>query len=169
MSKSGKYGNRNLSKMLTEWRELRSSISIGDMEKAEYWADNCENWIEEMKTLEEMNDQERLEIVQSLIDGRLEYFNGDDWNEALCLISSVRYRVKPKPLEPLQIPWDVIDDRFKWAAADLDGLIWTYEDEPNTYNAQWQNNGDFERIDQILKSVKRGTIPWDQSLIKRPD
>lgn len=123
-----------------------------------------------MKTLAEMNDQERLEVVRALIDGRLEsYWNG--MTHATCAINAyAEYRIKPKPPEPLQIPWDAIDDKWRWAAADKDGAIWVYEDKPTAEGEEWRDDdGYFKRIDNILKNVKRGTINWDQSLIKRPD
>ena len=112
-------------------------------------------------------DQETQEALQTY-DGDLEFFDGDCWGvmRASAFPKDLTFRAKPEPVKPMVIPWEVIADKWQYATADEGGEIWLYADEPRINDCDWGDTTG-QRIDNILK-IDRGTVPWDQSLQKRP-
>jgi len=43
---SDRYGNRRVSKMLTEWNRLREAVREGNIEGIQHAFDACEEWID---------------------------------------------------------------------------------------------------------------------------
>ncbi len=82
--------------------------------------------------------------------------------------------VRPAP-EPLWVSpevWRVLDPKWQWAAADKNGSVWVYQGKPEaTRSTLWVSDDACQRIDETLAPhlIKRGTVPWDQSLIQRPE
>lgn len=71
----------------------------------------------------------------------------------------------------LVVPWDVIDERFKFAAMDQDGGIHVYESQPSpsTMTAEWFAKGnDALRLDGYINGTKQSNKPWQETLIERP-
>jgi len=81
------------------------------------------------------------------------------------------YRVKPNV--KLQIPWEVIDEKWQWAAMDIDRLVFLSENKPTiskTYSDAWDwNGGDARRVDDILNVYSLpNACDWKYTLTKRP-
>lgn len=127
------------------------------------------------KPLIEMTDEEIVAIVRGKAAGKVEVrFSNDTWSNAdqFGLALNSIYRLVPT-YTPITVDWSVLDDSIQWIAADSDGTIVSGTDAtriyPNT-GGQWiVPKGQCFYVKGIIKSLKRGDIPWDQSLIKRPE
>lgn len=83
--------------------------------------------------------------------------------------STQDYRVKPKPAPiPMTIPWDVIEDKWQWAAMNQNGGVYVYPDKPQIdwENPYWSQEDDWYRVDEVLK-IDKGTVDWKDSLQER--
>lgn len=84
------------------------------------------------------------------------------------------YRIKSEPAHILpEIPWDVIEDKYKWFAFDRKFTSqkgYLFSDEPSLCreNECWYSN---EGCTSALNAIKfnKGNVPWDKSLVKRPE
>jgi len=85
------------------------------------------------------------------------------WNWAVNV-----YRVQPKPeLIPDTINWDHVADWVQCIARDGNEIGFGYEEEPMKFPSGWAPRGRYVSLG-ALASYQRGTVPWDQSLIRRP-
>ena len=107
--------------------------------------------------------------------GTIEYFDGEDWID--CRSAGIHgkyktYRVKlPEPLQDMAIPWDAIKEEFQWAAADHDGVIVVYTEEPKSTlkHGFWCHPHALSfTIEDKFAGVSRSNKPWDQTLQQRP-
>jgi hypothetical protein len=83
-------------------------------------------------------------------------------------------RPAPEPLWIAPEVWRVLDPKWQWAAADNpDGKIYLYTGAPSCGFSTWQcgDDGDYLFIFNVIAPhlIRRGTVPWDQSLIQRPE
>ncbi len=68
--------------------------------------------------------------------------------------------------------WRVLDPKWQWAAADKSGSVWVYQGKPKATSSKlWVPDDACQRIDETLAPhlIRRGAVPWDKSLIQRPD
>jgi hypothetical protein len=93
----------------------------------------------------------------SLIEGR------PTWSE------HITYRARTKPTIPMSFDWSAVNSKYKYAATDKRGPSYVFEEEPTIGTDCWQSRGGIAKVDKILSSFKRGTVPWDESLIERPE
>lgn len=91
------------------------------------------------------------------------------------------FRIKLEPVEPAyflpEIPWDVIEDKYKWFAFDGDeyddqyhGYLYTTKPEAilDETGGYWEDDqGDLARVEGL--KFNKGNAPWDKSLVKRPE
>ncbi len=80
---------------------------------------------------------------------------------------SFKYRVKPKPVIPHTIPWDLIHPNFNWFAVDEDGDAFFYDERPKQKDGYWHNVNSCAGA-KVMLNVIPGNMPWDQSLVERP-
>lgn len=81
------------------------------------------------------------------------------------------YRIAPKP-EPTKdtIPWDAIDERFRWAARDANSTIAAFECAPKPDRDYWSvSAGNFVILTGNFVGTTPGTIDWRESLQQRPE
>lgn len=125
----------------------------------------------EHKTLIEMTDEEIVTIVRGRGKGLVDVFDKFEgcWSDASFHHLALRdiYRLIPT-CTPITVDWSVLDDSIQWIAADEDGAICGYAVKPTKHNTCW-TGADYHRLADVIKSLNRGDIPWDQSLIKRPE
>ena len=80
-------------------------------------------------------------------------------------------KVKPKPAQTLlTIPWDVIDEQYKFAAMDADGQVFFYEDEPRLTGkdfVMWEDFTDGDCTAADLLKIDTKDIVASLSLTKR--
>lgn len=82
--------------------------------------------------------------------------------------SASDYRIAPSTT-PDTLDWSHVAPEFKWMARDADDRAFVYENEPSPDSFRFTvNKGEFQQIDGLLASYKRGTCDWRDSLVKRP-
>ena len=85
-------------------------------------------------------------------------------------LAGYTYRAKPDPATQDTYPWDGLPDWVQYAARNEEGDAWGFASEPHIEQDFWDSREyNCARIDLIHKGYHRGTIPWDQSLQKRPE
>lgn len=85
-----------------------------------------------------------------------------------CIDLDGIYRlVRPKPI-PDSIDWSVFTDDVVFMARDGDGKVYAYTSLPEKVYDYWVPKRGSEVKVNNLSSYKRGTLPWDQSLVWRP-
>lgn len=85
------------------------------------------------------------------------------WNWERC-----DYRVKEGDYT-LDIPWELIQEDWKWAVMDGEGVVWLTEKEPrinSQYNIWLPNRG---VVKFFLKINTPDIKHWDKTLTKRPE
>ena len=102
----------------------------------------------------------------------VDYLIYGDWaeNRAPMWVLKCIYRVRPVPLRPMIIPWDVIDSKWTQAARDEDGSVYLYTDEPFIHHDdyQWRGEGAMY-ITGLLIGMDPGTVDWRDSKQTRPE
>ncbi len=69
----------------------------------------------------------------------------------------------------MQPPWEALPKWVQYVAADKGyDLIFGYEYEPRIVSSQFFNNGG-RAISIGFLNFPRGNMPWDKSLVKRPE
>lgn len=67
--------------------------------------------------------------------------------------------------------WDSIEgDKIQWIATDLDGSVWGYPIEPyldDKFDDEWCAESDMTY--RLTSVVINKTVPWQESLEKRPE
>lgn len=122
-----------------------------------------------MKTTEEM-----IEVMQAHLRGEaIEAYSMsfDKWR----LVPdptwwTIDYRIahKPKPTKDT-VPWDAIDERFRWAARDANSTIAAFECAPKPDRDYWSvSAGNFVILTGNFVGTIPGTIDWRESLQQRP-
>ncbi|AGF91054.1 hypothetical protein SXHG_00032 [Synechococcus phage MRHenn-2013a] len=111
------------------------------------------------------------DVMQAWVDGKpIQYKLGDGWMdfteyEEPSWLLGYDYRIKPKT--PLQIPWELIDKKYQWAAKSEAGHIFLYSNRPfKAINRFVADRGYVTSIP--LVNINPDDIPWQDSLVKRP-
>lgn len=82
------------------------------------------------------------------------------------------YRAIPAPLEKPTVDWSHVGPGINHFAADKSGKVYGYENRPRpSLEANLWVPGTglmVPRTDCLFASYRRGTVPWNQSLISRP-
>ena len=82
--------------------------------------------------------------------------------------SDCTYRLQLKPLRDISLPWAALDDRWQWAARDMDGRVWVYTEHPNLGASIWKSEHSCLEITGLFSDFDPGNKPWIESLIRRP-
>jgi hypothetical protein len=79
------------------------------------------------------------------------------------------YRLAPEPVTRDSVDWSHVAEGWSYMARNEDGVAFLYVEKPEVREHQWAMLVSGKcRTDDVLASYKRGTVPWDQSLIVRP-
>ncbi len=79
------------------------------------------------------------------------------------------YRVRPTPKLPaIELPWDVIDPRWKWALMYPTNHVWLHSEKPNIFNGGW-SCGQGRLVTDLFPGIRINVTDWKQSLTKRPE
>jgi len=120
-----------------------------------------------------MNTEDKIKVMQAFLEGEtIEVMGQDGWEE-WCFHTEPQwnwehcdYRVKEEDYS-LDIPWDLIKDKWKWAAMDDDGEIFLYTKKPEPLHCAWNcPRGDYS--DYLLKISKPDAKYWRRTLTERP-
>lgn len=77
------------------------------------------------------------------------------------------YRIAPAI--PDYIDWSHVSEEYRFLARDKDGRNWLYERRPGKLDEAWASSGGNLASPAIFASLKIGNVPWDQSLVERPE
>jgi hypothetical protein len=80
------------------------------------------------------------------------------------------YRLKPEPEIPDYINWDHVHPYYNYMARDKDKTPYLFGFEPVAdRDGFWRMRGDVIAKAFGFASYKQGNLPWDKSLIERPN
>ena len=98
-------------------------------------------------------------------------YDGDEFEvcSAPVFYHDVIYRLQPEPMRDISLPWAALDDRWQWAAWDMDGRVWVYLECPDLGPILWTTDGHCLEITGLLANLDPGNKPWNESLIRRPE
>lgn len=126
----------------------------------------------ELKPYSELTREEKHILLDAVIDSVAEVWQ-DDWEvftPKTCPVfhDNKIYRTKPKEYKKLDIPWQVIDEKWKYAASNSHG-IWMFQNKP-TYKNVWYEesiDGAVICVSEIFKLDTTGIVA-EHSLTQRP-
>lgn len=124
----------------------------------------------EMLPFEELLIEQRNQVVAAWLRGNLEVysngFNGYIRAPISALSRTGIYRIPEKKLE---IPWDIIEDQWLWAAMEKDGCVSLFNMEPrySKITGYWAVGQAYKRTPLPLKIDTAG-IDVETSLVQRP-
>ena len=131
------------------------------------------NFIEVGKTY---TDQSRVERECILVEGDLAWLrHGNDgtahvwYRDGRPANSNRFYHIEPPDEEKMQPPWDVLPKWARYVVMDEDGSVWAFSGEPEVGISVWESDGHFDLLDITELRFPRGNMPWDQSLVERPE
>lgn len=120
----------------------------------------------------DMTPEQRSKIVEALVmkteievwySGEL----GDKWvkpQNSLRLYLDSCYRI---PSHKLDIPWNLIKPKFKWAAMDQNCKIYVYTNQPEILKTMYSPlRGSFENLSVL--DIDTTSVDWEESLVQRP-
>lgn len=134
---------------------------------------------EEFKPFMKLSEDEQVALIRAshkdgLIEGATLTRNGwapmDLPTGPTTLWPDGVYRTTPKKLD---LPWDYIDPKYKWAAMDQNGSVWLYEYAPKHDPDRTQGRHRWICCDAGVERVTCLTIDtdgirWDTSRTQRP-
>lgn len=129
----------------------------------------------ELKPYNALTREEKHSLFDAMLDDNFqEYYDCCEWRDSNVIYfwANGVYRTKPKEYKKLDIPWQHIDEKWKWAAMNEDGWVGFYETKPKWkiyYSNDWDvdNNGDY-CITAVLKLDTTGIVA-EHSLTQRPE
>lgn len=78
------------------------------------------------------------------------------------------YRLAPEPLRPMSPPWEVLPEWVQSVAREGDGRVFGWANRgPNIFDGRWYGTGPVIGVTEFR--FDRGNMPWDQSLVLRPE
>ena len=129
----------------------------------------------ELKPYNALTREEKHILLDAALDGNVELTLPTErhWSQKIGddFYPSIIYRTKPKEYKKLDIPWQVIDEKWKWAAMEFNNNIWLFKSIPSydRLDGSWDDkihNG-FTTAD-CLKLDTTGIIA-EHSLTQRPE
>ena len=128
----------------------------------------------ENKPFNELSLEERKYIANLFAESRqaeLEVFMASWYSpdEQSNLIMDRPYRTKVQHA-PLNIPWDVLESKWEFAAMDNNLDVYVFTDKPYLYlQAQvWRTKGDYQKVNELLIiSNLPSTDLWRSTLTER--
>lgn len=137
-----------------------------------------------IKTFGVLPKEQKTEMFHAWLDGKtiqVKTYTGYgcyEWNDVDFpeWRSYQFFRVKPKEEQMFEgmknIPWDIIDEKWQWAAMDRDGTVCFYDEKPviAEYDASWVCFDDcFDYEEVFVGTFVTDGVIWNDSLTKRPD
>ena len=130
---------------------------------------------EEKKAFRDLTPEERAQIVEALLSGNAEYWNGKEWCAEIIsdiYLASV-YRTRPRQLV---IPWEVIRKDVKWVVLcsrhGLQGITENKNGEVPEVGGfpiqDWNLPQGSRWVDLDCLNVPLEGVNWRESLIERP-
>ena len=119
-----------------------------------------------------MSTADKIKVMQAFLEGEeIEFrINEGDWQPNVNPVWNwgiYDYRVKEKDYS-LDIPWELIEGEWKWAAMDENGRVYIYTEKPKLTSDMWVfSEGDYSKYP--LKISTPDTKYWRSTLTKRSE
>lgn len=135
---------------------------------------------ENLKPYNALTRAEKHILLDAVIDSNCECFFEDaaihhcGWgkhNGNMEFMPYGVYRTKPKEYKKLNVPWNVIDEKWKYTAMDDDNELYLFTEHPTWRNGFWSDltdNGDAVCVDKVFKLDTTGIVA-EHSLTQRPE
>jgi len=113
---------------------------------------------------------EMIAVMQAYVDGKAIEHNivpGGGWyplSEPGWSWHLANYRIATIPDS---INWDHVAPEWKWMARDASGDAYLFTEEPRLKTDAWGSSG--YAVALCLSSYTRGTVDWQDSLVRRPE
>ena len=130
--------------------------------------------MKDVKTFDELNRSEKLELLTHFIDGgevEIYYESHKGWakmkrDSPLVGIPSwfSYYKYRKAQTKP-SINWNHVSDDFNWLAIDSFGNGYLFAKKPQVFTKGWSQS--YVKANS-LKSFNSGNCDWIDSLVKRP-
>ena len=120
----------------------------------------------EMKEFKELTREERIDLLDALQEGELEWCSRTgDWRKAWVIDPSDVMRRRPKHLTKPSIDVSHVSAKCKWLARNNDGDAYLYRDKPNILGSinAWVNAYPIDA--EVFASYDPGTCDWKDSLV----
>ncbi len=123
-----------------------------------------------LKPYNALTREEKHILLDALIDDNIEEY-GCFWDKLsgdLFYTHSI-YRTKPKEYKKLNVPWEFINEEWKYAVMDGSGIVLLYATKPEwlSDHNMWSCNHQYRSIDP-LKLDTTGIVA-EHSLTTRPE
>lgn len=102
--------------------------------------------------------------------GNVEVFCDGGWmtGGSISICDHLTYRARPAPFVPDTIDWSHVAPEWKWMARDEDGEGFLFRSMPEIDDGgYWCDDENLEA--DVFASYRRGTVAWQDSLVKRPE
>jgi hypothetical protein len=110
-----------------------------------------------MKSFKDLPWTEQVELLETMLNHttRVEVWNGSEWTptNGWALSFNGKYRIKPTPIT---LDWSVLHRGTEPPVAS---------ESHRRHNLKL---GYMVRISGLLANLDKGTVPWEESLIERP-
>lgn len=116
----------------------------------------------------DLTKEQRSILVEAWFAGKLQFLSkqGNWFRQDLedGLWDSGTYRTQPARLD---IPWDLIDKKWQWAAMDQSGSIYFYTLEPTRLMEHWASSTLGSSCPSAL-AISTVGVNWESSIQRRP-
>lgn len=127
----------------------------------------------ELKPYNALTREEKHSLLDAALDGNVEQFTRVEggWN-ALdnnigSFVSYFVYRTKPKEYKKLDVPWQYINDLYKYATMDSHGWVYLFAEKPRFKNDSWDCA--CPSADALCLKLDTTGIVAEHSLTQRPE
>ena len=116
---------------------------------------------------------EMIAVMQAYVDGKpieVSYCDGGAWSPSTEPIWNWRFREYRIATIPDSINWDHVAPEWKWMARDKSGVVYFFKNEPKSGDRDseiWSAAGGHMEA-RGFASYTRGTVDWQQSIVRRP-
>ena len=122
-----------------------------------------------------MNTAEKIKVMQAWLDGEvIECNDGYGWvtlpkgGEPSWDWIVFDYRIKEQDYS-LDIPWELIEDHWKYAAMDSGGFVYLCTERPESRPGYWGLPLGGNAVENFLIIKKPDVKHWEKTLTKRPE
>lgn len=128
---------------------------------------------ENLKPYNALTREEKHILLDAALDMCIEYTynHGNTWyyREAVCVefYNDTIYRTKPKEYKKLDIPWEHINDLYKYATMDAHGWVYLFAEKPRFKNDSWDCA--CPSADALCLKLDTTGIVAEHSLTERPE
>ena len=124
---------------------------------------------ENLKPYNALTREEKHTLLDAMIDGNCERYYEDGWFETKEFddLTHRVYRAKPKEYKKLNVPWQHINELYKYATMDAHGWVYLFAEKPYFKNDSWDCA--CSSADALCLQLDTTGIVAEHSLTQRPE